>query len=440
MIPRHFLTTATLLAVAFFSTVPLPAAEPIDLPTALRLAGAQNLDVQLAREKATEARAEHRASLMAFYPWLAPGLVYKAHDGLAQNTDGRIQDADKDLLTYGPALTAQVDLGEAIYRRLAARQLARAAEAAAEAQRQDAVMLAALAYFDLVQEQAAERIAADAVKAAHDFSQQLANAVEAGVALKGDALRAAVQTDKARLAQQQAAARRRLASMRLAAHLRLDPTVELAARDADLAPLNYFPAKSTSLAALIAQARSRPELAASQALTDAALARRDGAKYGPLIPTVSGYASYGGLSGGPDGGPDRDGHSSDFGIALTWKIGPGGLFDRSRTETAESRLRQARLQQAKTADAIATQVVEAHTRVRSLREQSATAAQSLATAQKALQIAEQRNEFGLAAVLDRLTAQQDLVAARLAHAATLAEANRAQFALRRASGGRAQDK
>ena len=34
---------------------------PIDLPTTLRLAGAQNLDVQLAREKLAEAEAMYRA-------------------------------------------------------------------------------------------------------------------------------------------------------------------------------------------------------------------------------------------------------------------------------------------------------------------------------------------------------------------------------------------
>ena len=409
------------------------SAEPIDLPTSLHLAGAQNLDVQLAREKVSEAHAVHQAALMSFYPWLAPTVGYRGHSGLAQNTDGSIITANKHLVTYGPSLIAQVDLGDAIYKRLAARQLARAAEAAAEAQRQDAVMLAAVAYFDLVQTQAAERIAAEAVKIAQDYTKQLENAVETGIAFKGDALRAQVQADKTRLTHQQASAQRRLAASRLATHLHLDASIELAARDADLAPLTLFAGKTASLSALIAQAKSRPELAQSQALADAAAAARDGAKFGSLIPTVSGTAGIGGLTGGTDSGSTRSGDTGDYGIALTWRIGPGGLFDHSRTATAESRLRQAQIQQAKTTNTIVGQVVEAYIRVRSLREQTAAAGQALRTAQQALTLAEQRNEFGLAAVLDRITAQQDLVSARLAHATSIAEYNKAQYLLRRAA-------
>ena len=45
-------------------------AYPIDLPTVLRLAGAQNLDVQIAREKLAEAKAEHASAMAQFFPWL----------------------------------------------------------------------------------------------------------------------------------------------------------------------------------------------------------------------------------------------------------------------------------------------------------------------------------------------------------------------------------
>ena len=40
----------------------------IDLPTALRLAGAQNLDVQIAREKLREAKANHQSAVTQFFP------------------------------------------------------------------------------------------------------------------------------------------------------------------------------------------------------------------------------------------------------------------------------------------------------------------------------------------------------------------------------------
>ena len=42
--------------------------------------------------------------------------------------DGSIFDADKQSYTVGGALTAQADLGDAIYRTLAAKQLVKAAD------------------------------------------------------------------------------------------------------------------------------------------------------------------------------------------------------------------------------------------------------------------------------------------------------------------------
>ena len=52
-----------------------PAPGTIDLPTALRLAGANNLDVQIAREKVNEARAVSDSARARFFPWIAPSIV-----------------------------------------------------------------------------------------------------------------------------------------------------------------------------------------------------------------------------------------------------------------------------------------------------------------------------------------------------------------------------
>ena len=46
---------------------------PVDLPTALRLANAQNLDIQIARERLKEAKANHESAVEQFFPWISPG-------------------------------------------------------------------------------------------------------------------------------------------------------------------------------------------------------------------------------------------------------------------------------------------------------------------------------------------------------------------------------
>src|SRR5947207_9008178 len=135
------------------------AVYPIDLPTALRLVGAQNLDVQLARERLAEARANHESAVAQFFPWLSPGAVYRRHENRVQAVDGAIFDADKQYYTIGGSLTAQMDLGDAIYKSLAAKQLVKAADYALDAQRQDAIVAAAQGYFDLAFGQAAVDVA-----------------------------------------------------------------------------------------------------------------------------------------------------------------------------------------------------------------------------------------------------------------------------------------
>src|SRR6266699_1376010 len=68
---------------------------PVDLPTALRLANAQNLDIQIAREKLIEAKANHESAVEQFFPWISPGAAYRRHEGRIQAVDGTMLDVDK---------------------------------------------------------------------------------------------------------------------------------------------------------------------------------------------------------------------------------------------------------------------------------------------------------------------------------------------------------
>lgn len=71
---RHRLLHAGLLAVASLARAQAPAG-PIDLPTALRLAGADNIEVGIAREKVAEAKASGDAAKARYFPWITPAIV-----------------------------------------------------------------------------------------------------------------------------------------------------------------------------------------------------------------------------------------------------------------------------------------------------------------------------------------------------------------------------
>jgi outer membrane protein TolC len=414
----------------------LGAAEPapIDLPTALQLAGAQNFDIQIAREKLAEAKANHESARLQFFPWLSPGAGYRKHEGRIQAVDGAVFDASKQSYNVGGTLTAQVDIGDALYKTLATHQLAKAADHALEAQRQDTVLAAAEGYFELTRAQAAVGVAREAVRISQEYQDQLHQAVGIGIAFKGDELRARVQADRNQLALRRSQEQQRVAAARLAQVLRLDPKVELAARDAELAPLTLVKGDAT-LDALVGQAfGSRPELRQSGALTQAARETKDGAVFGPMIPTVGAQAFAGGLGGGTGSSGGGFGDSEDYFFGVSWRIGPGGLGDFGRIRAADARLKQSQLVGEKLRDEITRQVVESQTHAQSLADQLATVRRALGSAEETYKLARARKEFGVGVVVETILAEQELTRTRNDYLATVAEFNKAQYALVRAIG------
>lgn len=407
----------------------------IDLAATLRLAGAQNLDVQIASERLTEAQANSQISLWQFFPWIAPGVSYRRHDNLTQNVEGDVIDVHKQSYAIGPAITAQVDLGNAIYNKLVARQLVKAAAEGLESSRAENITQAAQGYFDLLKADAAVGIATDAAKITGDYLKQVRQAVEAGIAYRGDVLRVEVQAERNQVALRRAEQQRRIASARLVQVLHLDPAVELAPNAKELAPVSLFPA-DTTLRSLLAQAQtSRPELRENQALASAAEASVKGSRYGPLIPTLGAYAFAGGLGGGRDGASDQFGGSQDYQVGLSWRIGPGGLFDRGRIRLAESRLRSTTLTGQKLADEISRQVVENHAIARSLSSQLSSAQNAARFAAQSLRLSQDRQTFAVGNVLEAILSEQELTSARLELAGAITDYNKAQYGLAHAIGG-----
>ncbi len=431
-----FLVYLTLGASAQTSFTNLDSKDvyPIDLPTALQLAGAQNLDIKIAREKLAEARADHESAVAQFFPWISPGITYRRHDNLIQDVGGNIIEVHKQSYAPGGTIGAQLDIGDAIYKSLAAKQLISAADHALESQRQDSTLAAAHGYFDLTLAQAAVDVAREAVGISADYEKQIQNAVEAGIAYKGDQLRAKVQLERNQLALRQAAEHQRIVAARLAQTLHLDPVVAMIARDADLVPLTLIQTNA-ALDSLVQQTfASRPELKQSQSLVTAARETKNGAVYGPMIPALGAQAFAGGLGGGKDGSPDKFGEQEDYFVGLSWRIGPGGLFDFGRIHSSDSRLKVAQITVDKVRDDIIRQVVEAFTRWQSLSDQIGTAKRGLIAAEEGLRLTRARKEFAVGIVLENIQAEQDLTRARLDYFKTVAEFNKAQYALNKAIG------
>ena len=158
-----------------------------------------------------------------FFPWLAPGVTYRRHDNLIQNTEGLIEEVHKQSYAPGGTFAAQTDIGDAIFKSLEAHQLRKAARHGLDAQEQETILTAARGYFDLAAAHEAVGVAREALRVSTDYTAEIDRAVEAGIAFKGDALRVTVQRQRDEIALRRAEENVRLASAKLVQILHLDP-------------------------------------------------------------------------------------------------------------------------------------------------------------------------------------------------------------------------
>lgn len=405
----------------------------IDLPTTLELAGARNLDIQIARERVNEAAANREAALLLFAPVLHVGIGYTQHDNFIQDITGNVIPVDKKAGTAGATLDGEVDLGDALYKNLAARQFQRASEFGLASERQNAVYAAAIVFFELAKAQSAETVFKASLAISEDYLRQLKAAVSAGIAFKGDQLRAEVQVENDQLAIRRATEQRQRAGARLIELLHLDPAIELNAVTA-AAPLQFVSAEEPLKNVLTRAFACRPELKQRAAELAAAKDARNGALYGPLFPTVQGLVFTGGIAGGPDGGESHSGSSQDYQATLGWKIGPGGLFDFSRIDAATAKLAVASANSQKTADAVGHSVAEGYYAVHSLTDQITILTRQIHAAKETLRLAMERKEFAVGNVLETIQSAQDLERVRLQYVEAIAELNISEYTLLQAVG------
>jgi outer membrane protein TolC len=412
-------------------TVPIPVSgTALDLATTLRLAGARNLEVQFARQRLIEAEGDYASERLKYFPTLAPGIGYRRHDGRIQDTGGTLLDVSKQSYAPGVAIVAELNLGEAIYQNLVAKQLTEARAGGVERQRSEAMLEAGLAYYDLAFANALEFSAREDVRLSEEQESQLSAAVEAGIALKGDVLRVTVQKQRNKLIVRQAGELADIASTRLASALHLDPTVSLHTTARSLSPLSMVEVTEGNAAALVARAQAAyPSLAEAAALTVAAEKSRDAVIYGPRVPTLTAKAFLGGLGGGRGGATGNFGDQQDLIIGLSWRFGAGGLFDEGRRKSAEARLEQSRLSEEQVKEKLAELVSAAHASARSARDRLATARSLLSTAEQVVTLSKERKEFGVGVVLEMIQSSTELARSRQDYLSAIADENKAQFAL-----------
>jgi len=427
---------------------------PIDLPRALALANAGPLDIQIAAERLRAADAQLARARVLWLPNIGLGVDYFRHDGQIQDVAGRVFTTSKSSFLVGAGPTAVFAIGDACYVALAARQVARAREADVQTARNDATLQVAEAYFTVQQSRGELAGSIDTLRRA-DQLVKLTEKIAPDFAPTVEVNRARTESARRRLAVESAYEGWQVASADLTRILRLEPgtLVEPAEEPALVIELIE---PSSSAAELIPMALThRPELAADQALIQAALARLRQEKTRPLLPNlaVRGVGSNTpGLAGGYFGGGFNDdlthfGARFSVDIQAVWEVQNLGLGNHALVREREAEQRQALLNLLRTQDRIAAEVVQAHAQVRRSANRLAAAGEGVRnaaeTAEKSLKGLVPGKRLGDQLVL--VVRPQEAVAAVAAldqayrdYYAAVGDHNRAQFRLYRALGRPAQ--
>ena len=440
--------------------VPGQRIEPIDLGSALRLAGARDLDIAIARERVCEALAELERARVLWLPSLYVGPSWMRHDGQAQVVEGPVRSISKSSLFLGataaagssvggpvpaggPAqvsgLTSILRFSDAIFEPLAARQTIAARRAGVQVATNDALLGVAEAYFDLQESAGRLAIAREAAAHAETLANLTASYARTGAGLEADHRRSLAERDRQRRNVEEAVGGLEDASAELVRRVRLDPNVVVAPVEPPEAVIRLIGDASPIDSLIAIGLRNRPELAEAQALVQATLLRLKQARLRPFVPSLAMRYSGGGFGGGRnDFFGDFDARS-DVDVNLYWELQNLGLADRAIARSRAAQGRAATLQLMKVQDRVASDVVRAEKARLSAARQMEEAARAVPEAMRSLSLnlTSIRRGAGLPGStrpIEVLQPIQALAQARSDHLGAVLAYNRAQFRLYRALG------
>jgi outer membrane protein TolC len=442
------------------NTILGPGQLPIDLGTALKLAGAENPELLLARQRVVEATAARQLAAAQALPNLNVGANYDAHRGVLQQDNGNILRVDRDSLYVGlganavgggtvtvPGLNYNLNVGEAWFRLLAVRQRAAAAAAAADGVRNDVLLRVVLGYLDLLRAEGRRAVAATNRAEGAELARLTDAYARAGQGRKADADRAAVELRRRDADLTQAEADALSASARLCQLLNLDPSTRLKPVDGWVVPAPLVP-DPVPLPELLAIALlQRPELAARRAEVRQALYDLSAAKVLPFSPNVILGFSAGGFGGGsdlvsmPPGAPAPGGQlvtgprfgnfdgRTDFDAVVFWTFRNLGVGNVALARAADSRARQAKLREAETLNLVRAQVAEAHARAAARVPQMDAAEKAVRASAEAYREDLTRIRGGQGLPLEVVDSMRLLARSRLDYLDAVVDYNRAQVQL-----------
>jgi outer membrane protein TolC len=427
-----------------------PEATAIDLASALRLAGVQNPEILLARERVAEAVALRQLAAAQLLPTINAGTNYDAHNGPLQQSNGNILKVNRDALYLGlgtgavgagtvaiPGVFWNANVSETLFGILVSRQVVRQREFTSIAVRNDTLLRVAVGYVELLRAEGRRAVSAQTRDEAAEVARVTANFARIGQGRQADADRAATELEQRNSDVLRAEGDMLTASARLAQLLDLDPSTRLHATDGWVVPAPIVP-DPIPLPELIAIALTqRPELRERQEAIRAALLYLRGAKLLPFSPNVLlGYSAgrFGGGSNlvsesqlGPRFG--NFGDRQDFDAVVYWSLRNLGVGNLAQVRLAGSNLRSEDLRRVEVLDRVRAEVAAAYARTHARFAQIATSERALRASQQAFREDFERTRNPPWLPIELLDSLRLLGRSRLAYLDAILDYNAAQFEL-----------
>lgn len=432
----------------------------IDLATALRLAGSQNPELMIARERMTEAMANRQLAAAQALPNINAGLNYDLHRGPLQQSNGNILKVNRDAMYVGlganavaagsvniPGVNYNLNVGTAWFNYLQSKQQLQRNTAAIRTAQNQILLRVSLAHTNLVKSEAKLAILKKNYAEASEIARLTTVYANAGQGRKADADRANVELRKREADIIQAEADATAASARLAKLLNLNPSTRLKPAEGSAIPSSIIPEPIT-LQELVATAlMQRPELEERRAEVKESLYALSSARLLPFSPNVILGFSTGAFGGGSNrisqdpGFIGADGRRQigprfgnfddrvDFDAVVYFSVQNLGFGNAAQTRAAGSRARQVDLKQQESLNRIRMEVVEADSRSKAKLKQIDTLEKALSSSEEAFEQDLKRIKAREGLPIEVMDSVRLLGRARLEYLDAISEYNTSQFEL-----------
>jgi outer membrane protein TolC len=403
----------------------------VDLPTVLRVARAENLEIRQARTRVEFSRGQYESSFGALFPVIAPQVAFDHTQGTVRAVNGPLLPAD--FSSWAPAALIQwvINPGKVYYDIVASKKRLAASEHLEQQTIQQSLRTAANQYYDLVLAQAHVAVAQHSVAEAQELVRITRSRRAAGAGLEADALRAEANLSRRQQDLAIAIGEFYEASVALSLTLHLDATITLVPLPEQIPQVTLVRDDLTIDQMLALAVKWRQDLKAIRKLVAAAGADIGSTAWGGLGPNIGASYSVGGIS--------SDTSTENFSLKEQRRFAAGagftiGLGTFGQIKTARASEKQASISAERQLDAVRAEVIRSMQAGATQAKLVPMAAQEVKAAESALNVAQANLRAGTMLTLDVLQAEDAVDEARLRYANAVVRYNQAQINLLTAMG------